>query len=55
MNTTSPSWKPTDTHTERCLECGLWYSALHPATDGRDLCRLCLELEGQNRWGVTGG
>jgi hypothetical protein len=51
MNTLNSSWKPTDTHTERCDSCGLWYSALHPARDGRDLCRLCLELEGQNRWG----
>jgi hypothetical protein len=49
VNTLSSSWRPTDTHTERCVECGLWYSALHPARDGRDLCRLCLELSGENR------
>jgi hypothetical protein len=42
---------PTDTHTERCDSCGLWYEGLHPARDGRYLCRLCLELEGQNEWG----
>jgi hypothetical protein len=53
MNTLSSSWKPTDTYTERCDSCGLWYEGLHPARDGRYLCRLCLEVEGLNRseWG----
>jgi hypothetical protein len=48
-STTSPSTKYTTSHNVRCDVCGLWYSALHPARDGRDLCRMCLELEGQNR------
>jgi hypothetical protein len=40
------SAKETRTNTERCDSCGLWFEFLHPCADGRDLCRLCLELEG---------
>jgi hypothetical protein len=50
-STTSPSTKYTTSHNVRCDVCEFWFSVLHPARDGRDLCRLCLEVEGQNRSG----
>jgi formylmethanofuran dehydrogenase subunit E len=48
-STTSPSRKRTTSHNVRCDVCGFWYENLHPAMDLRDLCRMCLELERQNR------
>jgi hypothetical protein len=47
------SHKETGTHTERCDQCGLWFEFLHLGASGRSLCRLCLELAGENR--TTGG
>jgi hypothetical protein len=49
MNTTSPSTKRIDTHSEFCPSCRLWYGFLHPALDGRDLCPMCLALSGEKR------
>jgi len=48
------SAKETSTHTECCDGCGLWFESLHPSADGRYLCRLCLELSGNNR-AASGG
>jgi hypothetical protein len=33
----------------QCDRCRLWYSFVHPVGGGRFLCRLCLELSGNNR------
>jgi hypothetical protein len=33
----------------RCDRCGLWFEFLHPGTGGRYLCRMSLELSGNNR------
>jgi hypothetical protein len=43
------SHKETGTLTDRCASCGLFYEYLHVGASGRDLCRLCLELAGENR------
>jgi hypothetical protein len=43
------SAKPTATLSERCDHCGLWFEFLHPTAGGRCLCRVCLELAGENR------
>jgi hypothetical protein len=43
------SSKETNTHTERCDSCGLFFEALHPSPDGRFLCSVCIRLEGGNR------
>jgi hypothetical protein len=43
------STKPTERHGSRCDACGLWFEYLHSSASGRFLCRVCLELEGENR------
>jgi hypothetical protein len=43
------STKETEWHGSRCDVCHLWYRYLHAIADGRFLCRMCLELEGENR------
>jgi hypothetical protein len=40
---------PTADLPNRCYECGLYFSFLHVDRRGWYLCRLCLELSGQNR------
>jgi hypothetical protein len=47
MNTVSH--KETPTLNVRCEDCKLWFAYLHEGTSGRDLCRMCLELAGENR------
>jgi hypothetical protein len=42
------STKETGTLGSRCDRCGLWFAAVHWSGD-RFLCRLCLELSGNNR------
>jgi len=48
------STKPTERHGSRCDACGLWFEYLHSSASGRFLCRMCLELAGENRswWGL---
>jgi hypothetical protein len=43
------SVKPIATLTEQCSQCGLWFEFLHPGADRRDLCSVCIRLEGGNR------
>jgi hypothetical protein len=43
------SAKQTATPGSRCDRCGLFYQYVHPASGGRTLCRMCLELAGENR------
>jgi hypothetical protein len=43
------SVKPIATLTERCSQCGLWFEFLHPGVGGRDMCSVCIRLEGGNR------
>jgi hypothetical protein len=43
------SAKETSTHTEQCDSCHLWFEGLHRTAGDRFLCRLCLELAGENR------
>jgi hypothetical protein len=43
------SVKPIATLTEQCSQCGLWFEFLHPGAGGRDLCSVCIRLEGGNR------
>lgn len=33
----------------QCAECHLWFSGLHVGASGRYLCRMCIELAGENR------
>ena len=43
------SVKPIARLTEQCSQCGLWFEFLHPGAGGRDLCSVCIRLEGGNR------
>jgi hypothetical protein len=43
------SAKETRTNTEQCDSYGLWFEFLHPSAGGRDLCSVCIRLEGENR------
>jgi hypothetical protein len=49
MRSKTVSQKKTERHTERCDSCGLWFLYLHPGTDGRYLCSVCVRLEPGNR------
>jgi hypothetical protein len=43
------SVKPIATLTEQCDQCRVWFEFLHPGAGGRDLCSVCIRLEGENR------